>query len=384
MALLKPATVAVRPYRALWVAALSIGTLMTAGCANSRRSYRPVYASPAPVAAPCTNCGSSSATVTTDEPVSSGTVTSVPSLVDSPPRSSSVAPPSRSANGSNGGSTAEKTPKSRLDDEPGLDESLSPVPSSGVGGGTTPPPLPKPVNPASSSSQGAGPDLLGPSGAAAPSAWQTGAQDGVETTASVPSRVQRASLNERLRPFVDDSTANDLMYPNKVDRPWRYIVLHHSASASGNYDQIDAEHRKILGINGCGYHFVIGNGTGSRDGQIEVSQRWINQKQGAHTRNARTHDADEYGIGICLVGDFDQQPPSAKQLAATKALIDYLNKRYNIAPEGLQTHAHLAATKTVCPGKFFPSEAILMVTKDARTERPLRATWKVVPDLSQK
>jgi N-acetyl-anhydromuramyl-L-alanine amidase AmpD len=206
----------------------------------------------------------------------------------------------------------------------------------------------------------------------------------VETTASVPSRVRHASLNERLRPYVDDSTANDLMYPNKVDRPWRYIVLHHSASASGNYDQIDAEHRKILGINGCGYHFVIGNGTGSRDGQIEVSQRWINQKQGAHTRNARTHDADEYGIGICLVGDFDQQPPSAKQLAATKALIDYLNKRYNIAPEGLQTHAHLAATKTVCPGKFFPSEAILMVTKDAKTERPLRATWKVVPDISQK
>ena len=128
-------------------------------------------------------------------------------------------------------------------------------------------------------------------------------------------------------PFIDDSTANDLMYPNKVDRPWRYIVLHHSASASGNYDQIDAEHRKILGIDGCGYHFVIGNGTGSRDGQIEVSQRWINQKQGAHTRNARTHDADEYGIGICLVGNFDQQPSSSKQIAATKALIDYLNKR---------------------------------------------------------
>ena len=178
--------------------------------------------------------------------------------------------------------------------------------------------------------------------------------------------------------------ANDLMYPNKVDRPWRYIVLHHSASASGNYDQIDAEHRKILGINGCGYHFVIGNGTGSRDGQIEVSQRWINQKQGAHTRNARTHDADEYGIGICLVGDFDKQPPSPKQIAATKALIDYLNKRYNIAPDGLRTHAHLAATTTVCPGKFFPSEAMLMVTKDAMTERPVRATWKVVRDTTQK
>ncbi len=359
---------------------MSIATLMTAGCANSRRSYRPIYATPAPVAAPCTNCGSSSASVTTDEPVSSGTVTSVPSLVDTP--SQSTTPPIRSGSGSSRGQALDKTPKSRIDDEPGLDENLSPAPASGLGGGTSPPPPPKPVSPGSGSASG--PDLQGPTGSATPSAWETDAQEGVQTAATPASRVRPASMNERLRPFIDDSTANDLMYPNKVDRPWRYIVLHHSASASGNYDQIDAEHRKILGIDGCGYHFVIGNGTGSRDGQIEVSQRWINQKQGAHTRNARTHDADEYGIGICLVGNFDQQPPSSKQIAATKALIDYLNKRYNIGPQGLRTHAHMAATKTVCPGKFFPSEAMLMVTKDAMTERPVRATWKVVHDTTQK
>jgi hypothetical protein len=381
MALLKPASVAVRPRRALWIGALSIAAVMTAGCGHSRKSYRPVYSAPAPLAAPCTNCGSSSATVTTDEPVSSGTVTSVPSLVDTPSSSSTTSPP-RSSNGSNRGQAVDKAPKSRLDDEPGLDDTMSPAPPSGQGGGTSPPAPPKPVSPGAGS--GSGPALLGPNSAASPSAWETDSQDGVQTTATPSSRVRRASLNERLRPFLDDSAANDLMYPNKVDRPWRYIVLHHSASASGNYDQIDAEHRKILGINGCGYHFVIGNGTGSRDGQIEVSQRWINQKQGAHTRNARTHDADEYGIGICLVGDFDKQPPSPKQIAATKALIEYLNKRYNIAPDGLRTHSHLAATTTVCPGKFFPSEAMLMVTKDAMNERPVRATWKVVRDTTQK
>jgi N-acetyl-anhydromuramyl-L-alanine amidase AmpD len=197
-------------------------------------------------------------------------------------------------------------------------------------------------------------------------------------------RVRRASLSDGLRPFVDDSNANELIYPNKADRPWRYIVLHHSASSGGNYDQIDSEHRKLLGIDGCGYHFVIGNGSASRDGQIEVSQRWNNQKQGAHTRNARTHDADEYGIGICLVGDFDQQPPTARQLAATRALIAYLSKRYDIAPSGVQTHAHLAATKTVCPGKYFPNEGMLTVNKDAMSDRPVRATWKVVRDTTRR
>ncbi len=129
---------------------------------------------------------------------------------------------------------------------------------------------------------------------------------------------------------------------------------------------------------------MIGNGSGSDDGQIEVSQRWNNQKQGAHTRNANTHDVDEYGIGICLVGDFDEQPPTARQLAAAQALIAYLSTRYQISTKGIRTHAHLAGTKTICPGKYFPNEAMLIVSKDSMTERPVRATWKVVPDTTQK
>ncbi len=57
------------------------------------------------------------------------------------------------------------------------------------------------------------------------------------------------------------------------------------------------------------------------------------------------------------MGDFDQQPPTPRQIAAAQALIAYLSQRYNIAPSGIRTHAHLAATQTVCPGKYFPSEA---------------------------
>ena len=139
-------------------------------------------------------------------------------------------------------------------------------------------------------------------------------------------------------------------------------MLHHSASTAGNYDEIDREHRKLLGFDGCGYHFVIGNGTGSGDGQIEVAQRWTNQKQGVHCRNARSHDVDEYGIGICLVGDLDQQPPTPRQVAASQALVNYLSQRYRIDPARVTTHAHLASTPTVCPGKFFPT-TILAGTK---------------------
>jgi N-acetyl-anhydromuramyl-L-alanine amidase AmpD len=152
---------------------------------------------------------------------------------------------------------------------------------------------------------------------------------------------------------------DDLFAPPKADRPWKYIVLHHSASASGGYGSIDREHRKRLGWDGCGYHFVIGNGTDTPDGTIEVAQRWVNQKHGVHSRDGKTPDVNEYGIGICLVGDLDKSPPTPRQVAAAKALVAYLRDRYSIPADHTETHAHLASSPTACPGRMFPSDSIL-------------------------
>src|SRR5262249_7092744 len=210
---------------------------------------------------------------------------------------------------------------------------------------------------------GSGPEVQGPTTSFFPSAsWELDSNSQNQTASTGTKRVRSTSLSERLKPYLDESSANELIYPTKADRPWRYIVLHHSAAASGSYDQIDAEHRKILGLDGCGYHFVIGNGNGSPDGQIEVAQRWTNQKQGVHCRNARTNDVEEYGIGICAVGDFDKEPPTPRQISAAKALIAHLSTRYEIAQSRVQTHARLAATKTVCPGSHFPDEEILALS----------------------
>jgi N-acetyl-anhydromuramyl-L-alanine amidase AmpD len=167
----------------------------------------------------------------------------------------------------------------------------------------------------------------------------------------------RAALRSRLKPLVDDP--NDLFLPPKADRPWKYIVLHHSATATGSYAQIDQEHRKVQGWAGCGYHFVIGNGTQSPDGQIEVAKRWADQKSGAHCRNGKTAEINEDGIGICLVGDFDQAPPTARQVESARALVSYLRDRYRIPADHVGTHALLANGPTACPGKNFPVAAIL-------------------------
>jgi N-acetyl-anhydromuramyl-L-alanine amidase AmpD len=217
------------------------------------------------------------------------------------------------------------------------------------------------------------PEMLGPNaGIAAPR--RAGRSSATLLGAAPSTPVVRTSLNEQIRPYLDAAGTNDLLYPDRADRPWRYIILHHSAATSGNYSQIDKEHRQVLGIEGCGYHFVIGNGNGSEDGKIEVAQRWVNQKQGVHCRNAKSHDMDEYGVGVCLIGDIDQDPPTPKQIAATQALVAYLSDRYRIKRDNVSTHTHIATTPTVCPGKYFPQESSFTGKKSASTTTPARAT----------
>ena len=168
---------------------------------------------------------------------------------------------------------------------------------------------------------------------------------------------RQATLRTRLTRYVNDP--DDLFQPPKADRSWRYIVLHHSAQPEGGYPEIDREHRSRLGSAGCGYHFVIGNGTGSPDGQIEVARRWSDQRGAAHCRDAKTPAVNDYGIGICLVGNLDQDGPTPKQIEAAQSLVDYLESRYNIPTSNVDVHARLAQNPTACPGKHFPAQAIL-------------------------
>ena len=136
-------------------------------------------------------------------------------------------------------------------------------------------------------------------------------------------------------------------------RTWKWIVLHHSDDTRGNLEKYHQGHLGQGWEHGCGYHFVIGNGSLSGDGEVEVSQRWLRQLHGAH---AKTPDNlfNEQGIGICLVGDFEKGSarPSAAQMRALVRLTQWLMDRYGIAPAGVRGHCH--CKPTCCPGKNFP------------------------------
>ena len=140
--------------------------------------------------------------------------------------------------------------------------------------------------------------------------------------------------------------------PGGLRRNWQYIVIHHSASESGNAGQFDRYHRLQRGWNELGYHFVIGNGRGSGDGEIEVGPRWSKQKHGAHCKTPDNRFND-FGIGVCLVGNFqDGGHPSSAQMRSLVKLVAHLRKGSNISLDRIYTHGAITH-KTACPGRNF-------------------------------
>lgn len=146
-------------------------------------------------------------------------------------------------------------------------------------------------------------------------------------------------------------TVFELETPIEAGR-WQGIVIHHSASPHGSGETLDREHRSI-GLNGLGYHFVIGNGNGASDGELHVGSRWLDQVAGAHTAGP---DSDWYNlntIGICLVGDGDRRDFTPAQIQRLVQTVNELQRRLGLSASDVRLHRELAGISS--PGLRFPA-----------------------------
>jgi hypothetical protein len=169
-----------------------------------------------------------------------------------------------------------------------------------------------------------------------------------------PNVLPKSAASARTQATAGALTGPAAWKPKVVPRDWQYIVIHHSATPTGSMAFFDKEH-KAKGWDGVGYHFVIGNGTETGDGQVEVTPRWTVQKWGAH---AKTIDNryNEHGIGICLVGNFDIERPSANQMKSLTRLVGYLMQTYRIPAQNVVGHRDTKPTD--CPGRYVNIAAI--------------------------
>jgi N-acetylmuramoyl-L-alanine amidase-like protein len=140
-------------------------------------------------------------------------------------------------------------------------------------------------------------------------------------------------------------------------RRWQFIVVHNSGTRQGNARVFDYYHRHVRRMqNGLAYHFVIGNGTSTGNGQIEVGDRWRRQINGGHVHSDYLNNIS---LGICLVGDFNRDQPTRAQLDACEELIRYLRDRCGKTERGtipVKPHRDINPPRwpTDCPGDAFP------------------------------
>ena len=138
---------------------------------------------------------------------------------------------------------------------------------------------------------------------------------------------------------------------------WQYIVVHHSGVDTGTVKGMDHYHRDVRHMeNGLAYDFVIGNGSGMGDGEIAVSRRWTLQLDGGHLASEAQN---KIALGICLVGNFDEHPPTRKEMESLRALVVALMARCNLTPRAVKTHQQINIVHTRCPGTKFPTKAFL-------------------------
>ncbi|MBG9942857.1 N-acetylmuramoyl-L-alanine amidase [Brevibacillus formosus] len=92
----------------------------------------------------------------------------------------------------------------------------------------------------------------------------------------------------------------------------RSAAIHHSATLSGSPEAFARYHVSTNGWPGIAYHFVI-----QKDGVIY----WCNDPE---TISYHVGNSNRHALGICLVGDFRTQQPTAAQLEAANHIIQHL------------------------------------------------------------
>jgi LysM repeat protein len=163
---------------------------------------------------------------------------------------------------------------------------------------------------------------------------------------------QRLRLRPKLRFLKPEALAVSQLDASR----WKHLIIHHSATPSGNAAKFDAYHRRERRMeNGLAYHFLIGNGTDSDDGEIEIGHRWTKQLHGGHVTSLTFNDNS---LGICLVGNFEKQRPTERQMVALIELLGHLKNDLLGGKPTLLLHHEVKGEQTLCPGRSFPSKHI--------------------------
>jgi len=116
--------------------------------------------------------------------------------------------------------------------------------------------------------------------------------------------------------------------PQSPDR-WNCIEIYYSGTKAGNIEQL-ASLRGLANPEDINCHFVICNGLGADDGQIQTTEKW--QRQWSIIPG-RTWYGSPQTIRICIIADGQTAHSTNLQIKRTEALVEALRRKFDIPPE---------------------------------------------------
>ena len=118
----------------------------------------------------------------------------------------------------------------------------------------------------------------------------------------------------------------------------KYLVIHHSQREIDSAKSIKKRHLK-RGWEDIGYHYII-----NKNGRITKGRntKYIGAHVKGHNRNS---------LGICIIGNFDKEKPTEKQIKKLLKFLKRLSKKHNIENKNILGHREFKGVTKTCPGK---------------------------------
>ena len=146
----------------------------------------------------------------------------------------------------------------------------------------------------------------------------------LKTLGNTPPLAGAFSLSEyyHLAP-VEEVISSDV---TRTRRRWNCIKIRYSGTKAGNIKQL-ASLNGMVNPEDINCHFVICNGLGDGDGQIQPTEKW--QRQWAIASDLTSYGSEQT-IHICVIADNKIARPTNFQIKRTEALVEELSRKFDI------------------------------------------------------
>jgi len=112
---------------------------------------------------------------------------------------------------------------------------------------------------------------------------------------------------------------------------WSCIEIYYSSTKAGNIEQL-ASLSGLANPKDINCHFVICNGLGGDDGQIQSTEKWQRQWSAIP---GRTWYGSGQTIRICIIADGKTTLPTDFQIKRVEELVEGLYRKFNIRTESI-------------------------------------------------